>query len=114
MFENDLPSLKTMHLAAEKVLRFSESCNNIEKIRENEMRYDAIIMNLVLIDEFNDKLSVELKKAYTTIDWDRLAESRSRVASYSLGIDHEKVWKLIKTTLPQFRENLEIIINDLK
>ncbi len=114
MFDNDLPFLKTMYLATGKILRFSESCNNIEEIRKDEMRYDAIIMNLILIDEFNNKLSVALKKAYTAIDWERLAESRSRVSSESLGIDYEKVWKLIKTTLPHFRDDLEIIINDLK
>jgi uncharacterized protein with HEPN domain len=77
-----------------------------EKFMESTLIQDATIRNLQIMAESSQRLSDELKTAYSEIDWRNLSGFRNVLVHNYLGIDLNTVWQLIEQELPKLKKGV--------
>ena len=85
-----------------------------EKFLNDNKTQDAVIRNIEIIGEAVKNLSQNLKKKYSSIEWKDIAGMRDKIIHHYFGIKWEIVWSVIKNKLPNFREKVKNIIEDLE
>lgn len=96
----DRNSLEAIQEAISKILRFTEKHPNPDSFYNDEITFDAVMMNFVVIGEMVARISDHLKAANPQIEWNRIKGFRNLVAHDYFGIDAEEVWQIIKGDLP--------------
>lgn len=106
MSNKDRNSLEAILEAISKILRFTEKHPNQDSFYNDEIAFDAVMMNFVVIGEMVTRISDQLKVANTQIEWNRIKGFRNLVAHDYFGIDAEEVWQIIKGDLPILEEQI--------
>ena len=96
--------------AIEKIEVYTASINNAEVLFKNEMYFDAVLMNFVIIGEMVERLSESFKSEYGAIDWTRIKAFRNIVAHDYFGIDAEEVWQIIKNHIPKLKQDVKSLL----
>jgi uncharacterized protein with HEPN domain len=107
-----------MHSADEAIcLNMLEAINKIQEISKvfsshedfvkDYIRFDATMMNFVVIGEMANKLSDKFKGEHTDIEWRRIGDLRNIIAHDYFGIDNKEIWQIIKNKLPELKEYIE-------
>jgi len=96
--------------AIEKIEVYTASINNAEELFKNEMYFDAVLMNFVIIGEMVERLSESFKSEYGAIDWTRIKVFRNIVAHDYFGIDAEEVWQIIKNHIPKLKQDVKSLL----
>ena len=81
---------------------------------EDEKTQDAIVRNFHVIGEAVKDLSVGLSEQNPHVPWRDVARFRDRVAHDYFDLDMNKVWGIIETDLPSFKNQITHIISSLK
>jgi len=110
MKEIELLKIKTLYEAINKIQRFTEDMNSVYDMTSNDLVWDAVKMNLVVVAEMDIKISSEIKEMYNTVDWYKIKENKPNIISKYLGFDPEEVWKAIKEKMPGFKKQLEEVL----
>ncbi len=100
MYNKDEVCLLGILEAITKIERYTIDINNEDDLFQNDIVYDAVLMNFVVIGEMADRLSDALKSGYSDIEWIKIKGFRNIIAHNYLGIDAEAVWEIIKKELP--------------
>jgi len=85
---------------------FDEYCSN------KMMRF-AVVKNLEIIGEASYMLSKEFKKQHPEIDWKEIIAMRHLLVHGYYNIKDEEVWTAIEDDLPQLKEQIKRIMNNL-
>ncbi len=107
MIKEELLKVKTLYEAIQKIQKFTEDMNSVHDMTSNQMAWDAIKMNLVVIAEMDTKIKPEIKEKFNTVDWYKIKENKSNIISIYLGFDPDEIWKAIKEKMPDFKTQLE-------
>ena len=59
------------------------------------------------------KLDDDLKKEYQNIPWPTIASMRNHLAHDYRGIDHDRVWEIIRSSLPELKNILVDMIDKI-
>lgn len=86
--------LQDIQNSARKILRFTKDLS-YEEFIENEMIYDAVVTNLMIIGEAVKNLSPELKEKFSDVDWRKIAGLRNILVHAYFSIDPEILWDII-------------------
>ncbi len=81
---------------------------------ESTLIQDAVIRNLQTLTESTQRLSQELKAKHGNVDWRGMAAFRNVLVHHYLGINIDRIWKIIEEDLPPFHANLKKILKELK
>ncbi|MEN8118792.1 MAG: HepT-like ribonuclease domain-containing protein [Bacteroidota bacterium] len=111
MQEIELLKIKTLHEAINKIQKFTEDMSSVHDMTSNDLVWDAVKMNLVVIAEMDMKISQEIKEIHHTVDWHKIQESKPNIISQYLGFDPDEVWKAIQEKMPDFKKQLEEVLN---
>ncbi len=84
---------------AEKVQAYSAALNQ-QKFEADELRYDAILRNLELIDEAASHVPEDVRKNFPSIPWRQMIATRNRLIHGYLGIDSDTIWSIIESDIP--------------
>ncbi len=109
----DRPCLNGILEATQKILWIVEDIQNPDAFYEDAIKFDAAMMNFVVIGEMAEKLSLKLKSSSSQIDWVKIKDFRNLIAHDYFGIDAEEVWQIIQTHLPALRTNVELLLKDI-
>jgi uncharacterized protein with HEPN domain len=74
---------------------------------------DAVLRNLHTLTESTLRLSDGLRNAYPDVAWKEIARFRNVVVHDYLGVNLEKVWKIVESDLPVLERQVRTILNDL-
>ena len=105
----------TMLESIEKIQIYCKTYTNSETLAwENDQRdFNAVWALLLVVGEESKKIETELKKEFHLIPWPSIAAMRNYLAHDYRGIDHERVWEVVKDNLPDLKEVLIIMIDKI-
>jgi len=112
--KNDLLYLLNILEYIGKVWKYTEETNNAEELFEinEQMNLNASLTLLSNIGENVLKLSQNLKKEYSNIEWKQIREFRNRIVHDYVGIDLAIIYEIITNDLKTLKIDIEKIIND--
>ena len=112
MEETELLKIKMLYEAINKIQRFTEDMKDVSDLTSNDLVWDAVKMNLVLIAEMDMKISQEIKTKYNSVDWYKIQENKPNIVSKYLGFDHNEIWRAINEKMPGFKKQLEAVLKN--
>ena len=71
------------------------------------MRYDATVRNLELIGEAATHIPDHIRASSPGIPWRMVVATRNQLIHGYLGIDHDTLWSIIETDLPDLLMGLK-------
>ena len=92
--------------AGEKIIRFTIGYT-FETYLQDERTKDAVVRNFQVIGEASRHLSDKLMKEHIDIPWQKLISFRNILVHQYFGIDHELVWQIIHSYLPETVEKIK-------
>ena len=99
----------------ERIQKIEEYTNNgHQSFIESSIQQDAVIRNLEVIGEAVKNISDTLKDAYPEIPWRRIAGLRDLLIHRYMGVDVQEVWNIIEKDIPELKEAIRRIDNELK
>ena len=102
--------LEDIEKSCSKILRFIAERSR-DEVFADELRFDAILLNLQIIGEAVKKLPSEMRERYPDVAWREIAGMRDFVAHAYFALDLAILWSAIRyevpTLLSQIREILE-------
>ena len=73
--------------------------------------HEAAIRQLEIIGEATKRLSPELRRRHTEIDWHRVAGLRDVLIHNYMGVDLDRVWVITQETVPELKRTVETLLN---
>jgi len=93
--------------------------DSTKKLSQNEFKSDKLIVDatirrLEIIGEATKNMPNDFRKKYPEIPWRDIAGFRDVVTHAYFGVMLEKVWAVIKTDLPDLKQKIQKIKEDLE
>ncbi|MCK4661519.1 MAG: DUF86 domain-containing protein [Bacteroidales bacterium] len=111
MYNTDKAICFNMLEAANKIFDISKSLTSVEDFKNDYIRFDAIMMNFVVIGEMVSKLSGNFKNNHSDIEWRKINSFRNIIAHDYFGIDDKEIWQILHNKLPQLKNKLEKVLD---
>jgi len=108
----DLGNLKAIQESIEKIFRFSQNFESAQQLYQDEVRFDAILMNFVVIGESAARLTKEFKEKASLVPWKEIVAFRNIVAHNYFGVDPEEVSDIIRKHLPSLKMQINRLVDD--
>lgn len=107
MENKDQQVLKKIYSHICSVLNYCAACRNLEEFKENDMRVEACVFNLMQIGELaKTSLSDEIKTKIKNVPWKQIYGMRNRIVHGYAGVEMKIVWETITEDLPKLKEEL--------
>ena len=97
----------------DKIESFSKGLTK-EGLSKDNLRQYAIVRAIEIIGEAVKSISDDLKKDYPGIPWKEIIGMRDVVIHSYFKLDLEKVWKTIKEDIPELKQKILKIKEDLE
>jgi len=107
MHIKDHNRLESIFDAILKIESYTEEFLDADQLNDNNIAFDATMMNFVIIGEMVAKLTDDFKNQYTEIDWHKIKGLRNIATHDYFGIDAEEVWQIIQNNLPALKKFIE-------
>ncbi len=113
--DDNLVYIFTMLECIEKIFIYAEDYSNAEELAwaKDQRDFNAIWALLLVMGEESKKVEADLKKEFQDIPWKNMAGMRNYLAHDYRGIDHERVWDVIKINLPNLKDVLVAMIDKI-
>ena len=85
-----------------------------EQFVSSDMMRDAVERNFEIIGESVKNLPEDFRAKYPNIPFKQIAGMRDKLIHDYFGVDYNLVWETIQNKLPQFKQDIEGITNELK
>jgi uncharacterized protein with HEPN domain len=110
--KNDLMYLLNILEYIGKIQKYTENINSPEEFYElnDQLNFNGSINLLTNIGENVSKMSNELKKEYTRIEWQQIKDFRNKIVHDYVGIDLILTYDIIKHELKKLQPEIEKII----
>ena len=111
MLSKDQHCLETIIEAIDRIIEYTSNFKSADDFNNDQMNFDATMMNFVVIGEMVDKLSVGFKKHNSQVEWIKIKGFRNLVAHDYFGIDAEEVWQIIKNKIPDLKTEISKLLD---
>jgi uncharacterized protein with HEPN domain len=95
----------------ERIKEFTEAGK--DTFMSSHLIQDAVLRNLHTLTESTLRLSDGLKNSYPNVAWKEIAKFRNVVVHDYLGVNLERVWKIVENDLPVLERQVRAILDDL-
>ena len=109
MKEYEINIVQKMKVYAEQIISFKANMD-FEMFSKDEKTISACVFNMSQIGELAGRLDDDFIKKYSHIPWRKMMGMRNRIVHDYEGIKLNIVWDVIIDSLPEFLENIKIII----
>ena len=97
--------LNDIKLSCEKILRYTKNMSQ-EQFFKDEMAYDAVLRNLLIIGEAAKNLPENIRKEHLHVEWKKICGLRDIIAHAYFGIDNTILWDIIQSKIPSLLKAL--------
>jgi uncharacterized protein with HEPN domain len=80
---------------------------------KNSMMFNASLRQLEIIGEASNRLSEQILNDNSSIPWARIIGLRNLVIHEYFGIDDLTIWDVIKINLPDLKEKILVLLEDI-
>ncbi|HAE37779.1 MAG TPA: nucleotidyltransferase [Candidatus Riflebacteria bacterium] len=108
----DTGNLKAIQNSIEKIFRFSQDLDSAQMLYQDEVKFDAIMMNFIIVGESAARLTNEFKEKQSLVPWQEIVAFRNIVAHNYFGVDPEEVFDIVKNHLPALQWQINKLIED--
>jgi len=105
--------LKDILAAIQAIEKFVKDMN-FEQFRNNDLVSSAVIRKFEIIGEATRNIPQEIKKKYPDIPWKTMVGFRDKLIHFYFGIKYDIVWETIKSKLPELKEKIKRVLEDLE
>ena len=84
-----------------------------DEYRSNKMMRFAVVKNLEIVGEASYMLSKDFKAQHAEIEWKKIIAMRHLLVHGYYHISDEEIWIMISDDLPQLKEQINQIIENL-
>lgn len=110
MLDTDKTSIEEALFSINRIENFLKDTPSKEVFVSNPLVHDAVLMQFIVLGESCSRMSDELKKTNTHIDWRGANDFRNFVAHDYFGVSDDVVWSVIQFHLPQLKVDLETLL----
>jgi len=82
-----------------------------EDFLKSEEKQDAVIRRLEILGEAVRNLPEEFRAKYPDIEWNKAMATRNILIHNYFGIELDIVWDTITQSLPNFKKQIEVLLN---
>jgi uncharacterized protein with HEPN domain len=111
MLTKDQHCLESIIEATDRIIEYTSGFNSADDFNNDQRNFDATMMNFVVIGEMVDKISDNLKKEHSEIEWIKIKGFRNIVAHDYFGIDAEEVWQIVKNKIPSLKSDIKQLLD---
>ncbi|OGB87497.1 hypothetical protein A3H38_03040 [candidate division WOR-1 bacterium RIFCSPLOWO2_02_FULL_46_20] len=102
------------HILDEIVYLVNESSTiSPEEFLKNETLKRAFSRSLEIIGEAAKHLSSSLREKHAKVEWGQITGLRDKLIHHYFGVDWDLLWDIVRNKLPEFRQQIESILNEL-
>ena len=105
--------LNDIYASIEKGISFKENMT-YEEFKKDEKTQFALVRAIEIIGEASKKIPEEIKNQSEEIPWREISGMRDVLVHDYFGINTAVVWETAKEDLPELKEKILKLINDLK
>lgn len=95
----------------ERIKEFTEGGK--DSFMSSRLIQDAVLRNLHTLTESAMRVSDGLRMSYPEAEWQEIAKFRHVVVHDYLGVNLDRVWKIIGRDLPVLEKQVQAILDDL-
>lgn len=110
MLSKDRHSLESIIESIDKITSYIKGFSNPDQLNDDQLSFDAVLMNFIIIGEMVAKLSEEFKASHNLIEWLKIKGFRNLVAHDYFGVDAEEVWQIINNDLLILKKDIQKIL----
>lgn len=97
--------IERMAEAVKKIRRYLVGKSKVD-LDSDELLYDGVLMEFVVIGEEAAKLSDETKDSHPDIAWHKMVGMRNRISHEYFHVDSQVIWDAAEVDLPILQEQL--------
>ena len=105
--------LKDILDAIEAIEKFVKGMT-FEEFRNNDLVSSAVIRKFEIIGEATRNIPQMIRKKYSDIPWKTIVGFRDKLIHFYFGIKYDIVWETIKSKLPDLKEKIRKVLEDLE
>lgn len=109
--ETDMANLEEINYALSHIELYVQPIKSIDELLLNNLIYDAVQMNFIIIGEASKRISKGVKENNPQIDWKGIISYRNFVVHEYFGVDIKVLWSAITYELPKLKLEIEKILN---
>ena len=92
--------------------KFSKNLKK-ERLMSDRLRQSAIVREIEIIGEAVKNISETLKNKHPEVEWREIVSTRDKMIHHYFGLDLNIVWDIIKEDLPNLKEKILKIKEEL-
>jgi len=85
-----------------------------EGLIKDEILKRAFVRSLEVIGEATKNVSLEFKEKHPDIEWRELTGLRDKLIHRYFGVKWEIVWDIVRSKIPQLKEKIEDILEEME
>ncbi|MBA3650418.1 MAG: DUF86 domain-containing protein [Chthoniobacterales bacterium] len=102
--------LEDIRSSLERIERYTSGMDRSQFLAD-EKTIDAVVRNLEIIGEAVRWLPEKFKRQHAAIPWTQIAGLRNRIVHDYFGLDLEIIWQVLRTSLRDFKKQLDTMKN---
>ena len=111
--KEDLAFIEHILDSIKAIEKFSKNLKK-EKLTSNRLKQSAIVREIEIIGEAVKNISESLKNKHREIEWKEIVGTRDKMIHHYFSVDFNIVWDIIKINLPDLKERILKIKEELR